>query len=129
MNEKGISITIDSYPYDRGCSSLITALPPWVRVGGIAETLTRIRDEETRKRIITEVENDVHRDEPAVWENWIRTAGFENIFISTIESEKWTAVTGLSINEIAKKQGLDEWDVFFDILLDDNGATWSLCAL
>ncbi|MFW9797029.1 MAG: amidohydrolase family protein [Candidatus Thorarchaeota archaeon] len=123
MNEKGISITIDSYPYDRGCSSLITALPPWVRVGGIEETLTRIRDEETRKIIIAEVENDLHGDEPAVWENWIKTAGFENIFMSTIETEKWANATGSSINEIAEKQGLDEWEVFFSILLDDAGAT------
>ena len=123
MNEKGISITIDSYPYDRGCSSLITALPPWVREGGIEEALTRVGDEEIRKRIITEIENDVHKDESAIWENWIKTAGFENIFISTIVSEKWANATGLSIQEIAKKQGLDEWDVFFSILLDDNGAT------
>ncbi|TET08772.1 MAG: D-aminoacylase [Candidatus Thorarchaeota archaeon] len=123
INKRGISITVDSYPYDRGCSSLITALPPWAREGGVEESIKRVRDENTRRRIISEVEENINEDTSAIWENWINTAGFENIFVSTVESEKWDDITGLSITEISQTKGLDEWDVFFNILQDDNGAT------
>lgn len=123
INKRGISITFDSYPYDRGCSSLITALPPWAREGGIKETVERVRDAPIRERIIIEVTENINENASTIWENWIKTAGFENIFISTVESKKWEHATGLSISEIARSKGLDEWNVFFSILIDDNGAT------
>lgn len=30
---KGLNITCDQYPYNRGMTSLVTVLPPWVHIG------------------------------------------------------------------------------------------------
>ncbi len=124
INKGGTSLTYDSYPYDRGCSSLITALPTWAREGGIERAVERLKDESIRERIVKEVTEDINTDPTAIWENWIKKDGFENIFIASVESGKWKHTISLSIAEIAKiEQNLDEWDVFFNILIDDEGAT------
>ncbi len=124
INKSGVSLTYDSYPYERGCSSLITALPTWTREGGTEKALERLKNTSTRERIMTEVTDDINTDPTAIWENWIKTDGFDNIFISSVESERWKYAISLSIAEIAEKEeGFDTWDVFFNILLDDNGAT------
>ncbi|MGY5876012.1 MAG: D-aminoacylase [Candidatus Thorarchaeota archaeon] len=124
INEGGTSLTYDSYPYDRGCSSLITALPTWAREGGIERAVERLKDESMRERIVREVIEDINTDPTAIWENWIKKDGFENIFISSVESERWKYTLSLSITEIARReQNYDEWDVFFNILIDDEGAT------
>jgi N-acyl-D-amino-acid deacylase len=123
INSRGISLTFDSYPYDRGCSSLITALPPWAREGGTEEAIERLKDPSTRERILKEISQDIKTDTEAVWENWVYNEGFANMYISTVKSEKWEHTTGLSFKEIAEKEGIDEWDVFFRILVDDRGAT------
>ena len=47
-NERGISITFDQYPYNRGSSDLKTALPPWVREGTNDDILERIKKFEIR---------------------------------------------------------------------------------
>ncbi|MGY5854160.1 MAG: D-aminoacylase [Candidatus Thorarchaeota archaeon] len=124
INEGGTSITYDSYPYDRGCSSLITALPTWTREGGIDKAVERLRDESIRERIIKEVTEDINTDPTAIWENWINKDGFENIFIASVEAENWKYSVSMSITEIAdREKALSEWDIFFNILVDDNGAT------
>jgi len=124
INETGTNLTFDSYPYDRGCSSLITALPPWVREGNTSTVVKRLKDKSQRDRIVKEVENNVNTDPTAIWENWIKIDGFENIFIAHVESERWKYAERMSITQIAiQEKEMDEWDAFFSILIDDEGAT------
>ncbi len=54
-NERGISITCDQYPYNRGMSGLDTALPPWVREGDNSQILERIKNPEIQLKIREEV--------------------------------------------------------------------------
>jgi N-acyl-D-amino-acid deacylase len=113
-NEKGISVTCDQYPYNRGSTSLISLLPPWVHLGGVDELLKRIRDIENQKRIRQEIERN--RD----WENIAEEAGWEKIFISSVKTEKWKEIEGLSISEIARALGYpDEFAVLFEMLIDE----------
>ncbi|MHA1903152.1 MAG: N-acyl-D-amino-acid deacylase family protein [Candidatus Thorarchaeota archaeon] len=122
-NSRGVSITCDSYPYDRGLSSLVTALPPWVLDGGSEMILERLRDPKIRERIRNEIEENINEDETAVWENWIKTDGFHNIFVVSVTSEKWKDVFGLSITDIAKKRSAsDEYEIFFDLILDSDAS-------
>ncbi|MHA2085582.1 MAG: N-acyl-D-amino-acid deacylase family protein, partial [Candidatus Thorarchaeota archaeon] len=122
-NSRGIDITCDSYPYDRGLSSLVTALPPWVLDGGSEMILQRLRDPKLRESIRKEIDENINEDETAVWENWIKTDGFHNIFVVSVTSEKWQDVFGLSLTEIAKKRGAsDEWEILFDIILDSEAS-------
>ncbi len=115
-NKRGISITCDQYPYDRGSTSLISLLPPWVHVGGIDELLKRLKSSETREKIIIDME-----DEKSEWENIKLEAGWENIFIASTKTEKWKEVQGLSLSEISQSKGYpDEYAALFELLLEEN---------
>lgn len=53
---KGRDITLDTYPYLPGCTTLAALLPSWASSGGPAETLKRLEDPETREKIRVAVE-------------------------------------------------------------------------
>ncbi|NJP42591.1 N-acyl-D-amino-acid deacylase family protein [Actinacidiphila epipremni] len=47
----GADITLDSYPYTAGCTTLAALLPSWAAVGGPEAVLARLRDAPTAERI------------------------------------------------------------------------------
>jgi N-acyl-D-amino-acid deacylase len=115
-NKKGLNITYDQYPYNRGMSDLATALPPWVREGDNETILERIKDPDIQKEIISNVEEGIEG-----WENWIQNEGMKNIYISTVISDKWKDTPTLNIPEITKIKGMaDDWETFFALLIDNN---------
>ncbi|MBD3255650.1 MAG: amidohydrolase family protein [Candidatus Lokiarchaeota archaeon] len=115
-NQRGISIYCDSYPYIRSMTTLKTGLPPWAREGNDEKILERLRDPKQRTKIIESVKTEHER-----WENLIHDDGFEHIFISSVNSQKWKPYIGDSIAEATKKSGRENvWDTFFDLLIDDN---------
>ncbi len=114
-NERGLSITCDQYPYNRGMAGLMAALPPWVREGENEDILNRIKKPEIQERIRKEVKDGIKG-----WENWIRDEGFHNMFISTVNYENWKDIITKNITEITKIKGLsDDFDTFFDLLIDN----------
>jgi len=114
-NERGLSITCDQYPYNRGMSGLMTALPPWVREGENEEILNRIKKPEIQGRIRKEVKEGIKG-----WENWIRDEGFHNFFISTVIDDNWKDIITKNITEITKIKGFsDDFDTFFNLLIDN----------
>lgn len=52
----GVVVTLDSYPYTPGSTTLASMLPSWANQGGPAETLERLRDRELREKIRYEME-------------------------------------------------------------------------
>ena len=116
---RGISVTCDQYPYNRGSTSLISLLPPWVHEGGVEELLKRISVVENQERIRKQIEEE--RD----WENMVEEAGWEKIFISSVKTEKWKDIEGLSMAEIARVRDYpDAFAVLFEILLDESAEVW-----
>jgi N-acyl-D-amino-acid deacylase len=116
---RGISVTCDQYPYNRGSTSLVSLLPPWVHEGGIEELLKRISIAENQERIKNQIE------EEGDWENMVEEAGWEKIFISSVKTEKWKDVEGLSMAEIARARDYpDAFAVLFEILLDESAEVW-----
>ncbi|NVM44474.1 MAG: D-aminoacylase [Candidatus Lokiarchaeota archaeon] len=114
-NERGINITCDQYPYNRGMAELMTALPPWVREGKNEEILNRIRKPEIQERIRKEVKEGIEG-----WENWIRDEGFQNLFLSTVTRENWKDIISKNITEITKIKGFsDDFETFFNLLIDN----------
>lgn len=49
--DRGADVTLDSYPYTAGCTTLASLLPSWAAAGGPAATLARLRDDATAERI------------------------------------------------------------------------------
>ena len=116
-NARGVSLTCDQYPYNRGMTSLITVLPPWVHLGGFEKLLERLRNPEDRDRIKKDITEGIEG-----WENWIKDGGFECIYIASVKTEKWRNMEGRNLTEITQlKEKADEWQTLFDILIDEKG--------
>lgn len=114
-NEMGINITCDQYPYNRGMSSLPTALPPWAREGEKKEIIVRLKDINIQNKIKEDVRKDIKG-----WDNWIKNRGFENIYISSVNNESWNNITGKNIPQITKIKGFsDNWETFFSLLIEN----------
>ena len=47
----GADVSLDTYPYTPGCTTLLALLPSWAAVGGPEATLARLRDDATAERI------------------------------------------------------------------------------
>lgn len=114
-NNKGISVTCDSYPYDRGLTTLMTALPPWAQEGGPDKIMNRLKNPVIREKIKKEIAEKTEEG----WENWIKINGFNRLYISLANTDKWKDVRGKNISEIAKIKGKDEWETFFELLIDE----------
>ncbi len=113
-NARGISVTCDQYPYNRGSTSLISLLPPWIHEGGIEELLRRINNRDIQQRIKEEIETNQD------WENIVEESGWDKIFISSVKTKKWKDVEGLSISDITQVRGYpDEYTALFELLLDE----------
>ncbi|MGW7451802.1 N-acyl-D-amino-acid deacylase family protein [Streptomyces sp. NPDC054787] len=48
---RGADITLDSYPYTPGCTTLVALLPSWANEGGPEAVLARLRDDAEAERI------------------------------------------------------------------------------
>lgn len=118
-NNRGISITYDQYPYNRGFTSLTAILPPWIHEGGPDVLLERIKQISTQKRIKDDTEKGIKG-----WENFVGNNGLASIYISSVVSEKWKDIEGKSLTEISQIKGLkDEWEAMFSIIIDDEGGS------
>ncbi len=116
-NTRGLDITCDQYPYNRGATSMSALLPPWVMEGGIDETLKRLSSEELREKIKIDMVN-----ESEGFDDWYRETGPDKIFISDVKVDEWKDVEGKNVDEITKIKGkADPRDTIFDMLLENEG--------
>ncbi len=116
-NERGLMIACDQYPYNRGATSLITVLPPWVHEGGIDAILENLKDHSSRERIRKDIESGIEG-----WENMINESGWDGIYISSVKTEKWAGVEGFSLASISETRDYaDPADMLFELLLDEKG--------
>ncbi|MFB7867670.1 amidohydrolase family protein [Streptomyces sp. NPDC056069] len=67
----GSDITLDTYPYTPGCTTLAAVLPSWAHEGGPEALSARLRDEETAERIrhqLEELGSDGCHGVPVEWD-------------------------------------------------------------
>jgi N-acyl-D-amino-acid deacylase len=115
--DDGVDITLDTYPYLPGATTLSAILPSWASAGGSQTTMDRLRDPDTLARIRENVEiygSDGCHGVVAEW---------ETLEISGVKNPDLDACVGKTIAEIASGSGQDPFDVFVDILLRDKMAT------
>lgn len=60
--DEGLDVCADMYPYPAGNTVLSVLLPDWAHEGGKAATLARLKDPETRQRIIADLASWVEWD-------------------------------------------------------------------
>lgn len=114
---EGLRITYDQYPYAAGSTMLGVVLPPWAHDGGTDNLIKRLNDKECRERMKKDIENGI----PG-WDNFIEFAGIDQIFVTSVKTDKNKDVVGKSLLEIGKMRGIDPLDATFDLLRDEENA-------
>lgn len=114
--EEGLDVSCDVYPYPAGSTQLIHVLPPEFQTGGLERLTAALQDPEARREMRRRMEND------ADFENIAALAGFENIRAASFRRPENAVFEGLSIAEIAEKQGKNPYDALFDLLAAENCA-------
>ncbi|MEV7929316.1 D-aminoacylase [Kitasatospora sp. NPDC088779] len=113
----GVDLTLDSYPYLPGSTTLAALLPSWATEGGPVATLTRLADPAARERIRYEVEEKGSDGCHGVVTDWA------TIQISGVRTAELARAVGRTVAELAAERGRSGTEVFLDLLRRDELAT------
>ncbi|WP_369371705.1 amidohydrolase family protein [Promicromonospora sp. Populi] len=115
--DAGVDVTLDTYPYLPGSTTLSALLPSRAAVGGPEATLARLRDADQRAWIAHEVEvigSDGCHGVPVDWDT-IEIAGVRDAALGDR--------VGRTVARIALDEARPPAEVFFDLLLADRLGT------
>ena len=115
--DEGVDITLDTYPYLPGATTLSAILPSWASAGGLEATLDRLRDPGTSARIRADVE--IHGSDGChgVVAEW------DTLEISGVQNPALAGYVGRTIAAISAEEGREPFEVFTGILLADRLGT------
>ncbi len=114
---EGTTVSFDQYPYVAGSTMMGAILPPWVHDGGTDKLIERLKDNDLRQKMKHDMENGIYG-----WDNFIDFAGFDNIYTTSVKTEKNQDAVGLSLTELAKLRGKDVYTSTFDLLMEEENA-------
>jgi len=109
----GADISLDTYPYTPGCTTLVAMLPSWASEGGPEAILARLKDDGTAERIRHHMEvvgADGCHGVPIEW---------DTIEISGVADTALAAYVGRTVRESADARGEAPWTTARRLLLDD----------
>lgn len=113
----GCDVSLDTYPYLPGCTTLSALLPSWASAGGPDLLLDRLTDADLRERIRVDVEQTGSDGCHGVTVDW------DTIQISGVGTPELADLVGSTVAEIAARRSCSGTDVFFDLLQRDQLAT------
>jgi N-acyl-D-amino-acid deacylase len=111
--DAGADVTLDSYPYTAGCTTLAALLPGWAGAGGPQALLARLADPATAARIRHELEvtgSDGCHGVPVEW---------DTVEISGVTDPAFGAYVGRTVAESAALHGEEPWTVAHRLLVGD----------
>lgn len=119
---EGLEITADVYTYPAGSTGLNASMPPWVQEGGFDASLERMKDPETRRRIIREMLTE--SDE---WSNLYLASGSpENILLVGFSNPDLKYLTGKTLAEVAEMRGTSPEETAMDLIVEDESRITSV---
>ena len=112
---EGVDVAADMYTYTAGATGLDAAMPPWVQEGGLAAWIERLRDPQTRARVIAEM-----RTPTDAWENLLlATGGAENVLLVGFKNPALKPLTGRTLAAVAAERGTSPEDTAVDLVVED----------
>ncbi|MFA3875137.1 amidohydrolase family protein [Streptomyces sp. MMCC 100] len=109
----GADITLDTYPYTPGCTTLVAMLPSWASEGGPEQIMKRLADDDTAERIrhhVEEIGSDGCHGVPMEW---------DTIEISGTGDPALAEYVGRTVLESARLHGESPWTTARRLLLAD----------
>ncbi|MFC8533954.1 amidohydrolase family protein [Streptomyces sp. NPDC057249] len=113
----GADISLDTYPYTPGCTTLVAMLPSWASEGGPEAVLARLADAGTAARIRHDLEivgSDGCHGVPIEW---------DTIEISGTGEPALAAYVGRTVAESAALRGEEPWVTARRLLVEDRLGT------
>ncbi|MEV4945057.1 D-aminoacylase [Streptomyces sp. NPDC053755] len=113
----GSDISLDTYPYTPGCTTLVAMLPSWASEGGPEAVLARLRDDGTAERIrhhLEEIGSDGCHGVPIEW---------DTIEISGVSDPALAPYVGATIARSAGERGESPWATARGLLIGDRLGT------
>lgn len=109
----GADISLDTYPYTPGATTLVAMLPSWANEGGPDATLARLKDDETAERIrhhVEEIGADGCHGVPIEW---------DKIEISGVSDPGLASCVGKTVAQAAAERGEAPWVTARRLLIAD----------
>jgi len=108
----GEQVTSDIYPYINNGLAISALIHPRHFAEGHQRLIGRLDDPAVRAEIRKEMETT------AGWENWFRHCNHDwgKIVIGQTADRRYASLAGQSVAEMAKAQGEDAWDTFFNLV-------------
>lgn len=113
----GVDVSLDSYPYLPGSTTLSALLPSWVQAGGPESTLERLRDREVRLRVARELATTGSDGSHGVAVDWAV------VQIAGVRDASLAALVGRTIADLARSEGRPPEELYFDLLVRDRLGT------
>ena len=110
----GVRITADMYVYTAGATGLDAAMPPWVQDGGLEAWIARLKDPETRRRVLADM-----RDPQPQWENLMAAAGPQGTLLLGFKNPGLKPLTGKTLAAVARARGVSAQDAAIDLVIED----------
>jgi len=113
--KNGQRITANMYTYTAGATGLDAAMPTWVQSGGLEAWIRRLKDPETRARLVKEM-----RTPSNDWENLLLLSGSpDNVLLIAFKNPKLKPLTGKTLAEVAKMRGKSPEETAMDLVIED----------
>ncbi len=109
----GLDVTVDQYPYVAGSTFLGSLIPSWAHEGGIEKLLERLRDRDTRTRILRQLLEEGDEGDRLRW---------EGIMITNVATSKNKPFEGRRLAEAADLRGQEPAEALLDIVLEEENA-------
>ena len=119
---RGVDVTIDNDAHTDLNPELTSALPQWAQAGGIKKIVKRLTEPETRAKIKREMIED--KFPGPGYCGLIKHGRWDRIFLSKAKKNK--QLVWKSFREIAKLRGIDPFDAYFDVLIEEKGEATGL---
>ncbi len=113
----GVDITLDTYPYLAGSTTLAALLPSWAASGGPNETLARLRDPEQRARIAEALDLTGSDGCHGVTVEW------QTIQVAGVRDPRLADRVGRTIAEIAAAEGRQPSEAAMMLMVADGLGT------
>ena len=127
---RGVDVTFDVFPYVASNTTLLAVLPSWTLEGGVGKVIERLKDVESRKRIVQDVKNVIPKWPPWVPGAWVqnqsRAVGWENIVILSVGSAANRHAEGKNLAQLAREAGKTPFDVAADLIIEEQGQVMAM---
>jgi N-acyl-D-amino-acid deacylase len=113
----GVDLTLDSYPYLPGSTTLAALLPGWASVGGPEQTLARLADPAVLTALRVALEEQGSDGCHGVVADW------DTVQVSGVRSAALRPAVGLTISQLARRDGVEPFAAFVELLRADGLGT------